>query len=69
MSQEQVLTGTHLVNARTAAGYLAISMRTLHRLVKKGQLPQPIHIGRSSRWRVRDLLNVIYQGSHEKQSS
>ena len=50
----------HLVDVRGAAQMLAISPRGVWRLAKTGELPQPVHVGRSARWRVADLLSYIY---------
>ncbi len=50
----------HLVTARGAARMLGISVRSVWRLAKAGDLPQPVQVGHSTRWRVSDLLSFIY---------
>ncbi len=51
-----------LVDVKDAATMLAVSQRTVWRLVELGQLPAPLHIGRAARWRVTDLMAFIYSG-------
>lgn len=46
---------TALLSATKGAELLDISLRHWHALVKAGRLPQPLKIGRSSRWRLRDV--------------
>ena len=50
----------HLVDVKNAAKMLGISVRGVWRLAKSGQLPKPIRIGGSRRWRVNDLMKHIY---------
>jgi excisionase family DNA binding protein len=51
-----------LVDVKDAARMLAVSERTIWRLVELGQLPAPLHVGRAARWRVTDLMSFIYPG-------
>ncbi len=49
-----------LINAKTFAKLLSISERTLYRLKSSGELPKPVILGGSVRWRlsvVRDWIN------------
>jgi excisionase family DNA binding protein len=48
-----------LVDVKDAAQMLAVSDRTIWRLVEIGQLPAPVHLGRSARWPVADLLSYV----------
>ena len=48
-----------LIDVRGAAKMLAISERNVWRLLKDGQIPSPVHIGRTTRWRVEDLSAYI----------
>ena len=48
-----------LVSVNDAAKLMAISRRTVERLVSAGDLPRPVKIGKSSRFRIRDILNYI----------
>jgi predicted DNA-binding transcriptional regulator AlpA len=47
-----------LVAAPAAAKMLDMGKSTFWKNVKAGKLPQPIHIGGLTRWRVSDLLRV-----------
>ena len=38
------------LDARQAAALLGISTRHLHALVSRGELPRPVHFGKSARW-------------------
>jgi predicted DNA-binding transcriptional regulator AlpA len=38
---------------------LRVDRRTVARLVKLGQLPRPIKVGGSNRWRLQDIKEVI----------
>lgn len=51
--------GGTLVCAETAARMLEVSVRTIQRMVSRGELPQPIKVGRLSRWPKADLLAWI----------
>ena len=48
-----------LVSVNDAAKLMAISRRTVERLVSAGDLPRPVKIGKSSRFRIRDIINYI----------
>ena len=50
-----------LLTADEAARSLAISKRTLWRLVSAGQLPAPLHIGRAARWRRDEIVAAVDQ--------
>lgn len=41
------------------AELLSLSRRTVWRLVPIGELPQPIKIGRASRWRYADIRDCV----------
>ena len=47
---------SQLISANTLAELLSVSKRTLSRLQSKGELPPPIRLGRTIRWRV-DVVN------------
>jgi predicted DNA-binding transcriptional regulator AlpA len=40
---------------------LRVDRRTIARLCKKGQLPPPLKLGGSNRWRVEDIAEAIEQ--------
>jgi excisionase family DNA binding protein len=44
-----------LLPVNDVAKRLAVSVPTVWRLSKSGDIPKPIHIGRSARWRASDL--------------
>ena len=44
-----------LLPIRDAAAYLGMSPRTLGRLAEKGEVPQPVRLGRNRRWDRREL--------------
>ena len=49
-----------LVDVHCVARLYSISVRSVWRLVKEGQLPAPVHFGqRATRWRLEDLLEHI----------
>ncbi len=59
-----------LISASQLADLLSISERTLYRLKSIGQLPLPIVLGGSVRWRLTEIREWIAQGcpkpaSHE----
>lgn len=41
---------------------LQLSMRTLSRLISRGNIPLPVRIGRNVRWRAIDIEEWIAQG-------
>ena len=51
-----------LITASQLADLLNISERTLYRLKSSGQLPRPIHLGGSVRWRLTDIRDWIDKG-------
>ena len=38
---------------------LRVDRRTIARLCKKGELPPPLKLGGSNRWRVRDMEQIL----------
>jgi excisionase family DNA binding protein len=50
-----------LLSLEDAAASLAISKRTLCRLIARGDFPAPLKIGRASRVSRRDLINYVDQ--------
>jgi len=51
-----------LVNARELAKVLAVSERTLYRLKSTGELPPPVVLGGSVRWRLSEIRQWISRG-------
>ena len=48
-----------LISVKEAAKLMAISRRTLERLVSAGDLPRPLKIGGCSRFRIKDVTGYI----------
>ena len=55
-----------LIKADEVARLVAISTRTLWRLVGAGLFPRPVQVGRSTRWRVADVEDWISRRSTEQ---
>jgi excisionase family DNA binding protein len=51
-----------LINAEELARLLDVSERTLWRLLSGGKLPQPVRIGRNTRWRLEEVSDWIQKG-------
>ena len=46
---------SRMIDVREVATILKISTRSVWRLVSRGELPQPIRLGRNVRWRCSDI--------------
>ncbi len=55
-----------LINANQFAELLNISERTLYRLKSTEQLPEPIQLGGSVRWRLAEIRRWIEKGCPKK---
>jgi predicted DNA-binding transcriptional regulator AlpA len=51
-----------LINAEELARIMDISERTLWRLLSGGKVPQPVRIGRNTRWRLAEVEEWIASG-------
>lgn len=51
-----------LINAEELARLMQVSERTLWRLLSGGKLPQPVRIGRNTRWRLDVVSEWIQKG-------
>ncbi|WP_337173579.1 helix-turn-helix domain-containing protein [Paludisphaera sp.] len=51
-----------LISAAELASLLGISERTLWRLLSAGRLPQPLRLGRNTRWRSDEIRRWIDSG-------
>jgi excisionase family DNA binding protein len=51
-----------LISAKEVAGMMGISERTLWRLLSAGKVPQPIRIGRNTRWRRTEVAAWLEHG-------
>jgi predicted DNA-binding transcriptional regulator AlpA len=56
------LTSDRLINRRQLRKILPVSAMTIWRWEKEGRLPQHITIGRTSFWRLADVLAAIRGG-------
>ncbi len=57
MSEQKAL----LLSVKQVADLLAMSSRTVWRLVSAGELPQPVRIGRAARWRQEDIEEFVVE--------
>jgi predicted DNA-binding transcriptional regulator AlpA len=55
-------TAPRLINAEELARMMDISERTLWRLLSGGKVPQPVRIGRNTRWRLAEVAAWIERG-------
>lgn len=53
---------TVLIPAGDVAAMLGVSERTLWRLLSAGKMPEPVRIGRSTRWRSAEVREWIERG-------
>lgn len=51
-----------LISAEELARLMQVSERTLWRLLSAGKVPQPVRIGRSTRWRYAEVREWIERG-------
>lgn len=51
--------GEALMDLPTVARTLAVSTRTVHRLIAAGLLPHPAKVGRASRWFASDIARFL----------
>ena len=51
-----------LINAEELARMMDVSERTLWRLLSGGKVPQPVRIGRNTRWRLAEVAEWIERG-------
>jgi excisionase family DNA binding protein len=54
---------TQLVDAAGLASLLGISTRTLARMVKSGEIPRPVEMGRLRRWNPTDVDEALRRKS------
>ena len=65
-SGKSSLLSAELITARDFARMLAISERTLYRLKSTGELPMPVILGGSVRWRLHEIRDWILEGCPKK---
>lgn len=51
-----------LIDAEELARMMGVSERTLWRLLSGHKLPQPVRIGRNTRWRLAEVIAWIERG-------
>ena len=51
-----------LISAEELAKLMQVSERTLWRLLSAGKVPQPVRIGRNTRWRYAEIREWIEKG-------
>lgn len=57
-----------LLRPRDVAVLLAISIRGVWRLAAKGEIPRPVKVGNSTRWRASDVEAFIAQSEVTRES-
>ena len=62
MKDEPLDVGPLLLSARQVADLLGIGLSTLWRLVSSGRTPEPVKLGRCTRWRADELRAWIDAG-------
>ena len=50
-----------LLTANEVAAILKISRSTVYKMIHRGELPPPLHVGGGSRWRRSDIEQVLDQ--------
>lgn len=55
--------GRALLTSQDVAERLSISERSVWRLSSSGQIPKPVKVGGSTRWRVSDIEAFVKAGS------
>ncbi len=63
------LIAAELINGKQLAALLAVSERTLYRLKSTGELPAPVVLGGSVRWRLAEIRGWIAKGCPRPMSS
>jgi predicted DNA-binding transcriptional regulator AlpA len=58
-----MMTEPLLVDAKTLAKMLSVSVRTVWTLNAAGELPKPVRLGGSTRWKLSEIKNWI---DHQK---
>jgi excisionase family DNA binding protein len=56
------MTTAKLLNVKEVSEMLGISERTIYRLSDAGDMPRPVKLGASVRWRRRELENWVEDG-------
>ena len=56
------MTAATLLNVREVSEMLGISERTIYRLSDAAEMPQPVKLGASVRWRKQELENWVDDG-------
>jgi len=56
------MTAATLLNVREVSEMLGISERTIYRLSDAADMPQPVKLGASVRWRKQELENWVDDG-------
>ena len=59
MTAEKHVSESQLLTAEQVARLLAVSVKTVRRMTRRGELPRPVRIGRQVRWRLADIERFI----------
>lgn len=55
-----------LLTVKESAEALTVSVPTFYRLLRKGRIPQPVHIGMHPRWPQSEILGVIEAAKQQR---
>lgn len=69
VAEDQSAIAAELINGKQLAALLAVSERTLYRLKSTGELPAPVVLGGSVRWRLAEIRGWIAKGCPRPMSS
>ena len=58
-----------LLTVREVARLLAVGVRSVWRMASAGQMPRPVKIGRSARWRAAEVGRWIEAGCPDSRES
>jgi excisionase family DNA binding protein len=53
--------GDRFLSVKKVAELLSICSRGVWRLVNRGEIPQPVHVGRAARWYESDIQRYMHE--------
>lgn len=60
--ESAAISNSKLISVQELSSMLGMSKRTVWRLLSAGQVPQPVRIGRNTRWRLDQVCQWIDSG-------
>ncbi len=61
-TESAAISHSKLISVQELSSMLGMSKRTVWRLLSAGQVPQPVRIGRNTRWRLDQIVQWIDSG-------